>query len=177
MKRILGRIYHFFYYRFLILKNPALFAKKIGVNVKGSLFLYGPTPGMFGSEPWLITLGDNVHIVSGTNFVNHDGGVLILRHKHPKLEITKPIEVGNNVYFGMNTTIMPGVKVGDNVIIGACSLVNKDIPSNSVYAGMPAKFIKTIDDYTLKCIDESLELGHLSAIEKDKALRQLFLKK
>lgn len=174
MRKKIQRIVNFFHNRYLIMTNPSAFAKKMGVNVKGKLFIYGATPGMFGSEPWMITLGDNVHIVGGTNFINHDGGVLVLRHKFPKLEITKPIVVGDNVYMGMNCTVMPGVTIGNNVIVGACSLINKDIPDNSVYAGVPARFIKSMDDYLEKCQAESLELGHLSAEEKDLALRQIF---
>lgn len=177
MRKKIQRIIDFFYNRYLIMTNPSAFAKKMGVNVKGKLCIYGATPGMFGSEPWMITLGNNVHIVGGTNFINHDGGVLILRDRFPKLEITKPIEVGDNVYIGMKCTIMPGVKIGNNVVIGACSLVNKDVPDNSVYAGVPAKFIKSLDDYLKKCQEESLELGDLSAKEKDKALRKIFLNK
>jgi acetyltransferase-like isoleucine patch superfamily enzyme len=177
MKKALIRLFNFFYYRYLIFINPAFFAKKVGVNLKGSLFIYGASPGMFGSEPWLISMGDNVHIAGGVSFVNHDGGVLILRHKYPSLEITKPIEIKDNVYIGMNSIIMPGVKIGNNVIIGAGSVVNKDIPDNSVFAGVPAKFIKSIDDYLVKCKKDSLGMGHLSREEKAIELKKFFLEK
>jgi acetyltransferase-like isoleucine patch superfamily enzyme len=174
MKRKILRFYNYFYYRFLIFNDPSLFAKKIGVNVEGRLHIYGADPGMFGSEPWLITLGDNVHIVGGTRFINHDGGVLILRHKYKSLEITKQIIVGNNVYIGLNSIIMPGVTIGSNVIIGAGSIVNKDVPSDSVYAGVPAKYIKSLDEYLLKVQEESLDIGHLNSIEKERKLKQIF---
>ena len=58
-----------------------------------------------------------------------------------------PIVIGNNVYIGMGAYIMPGVHIGDNVIVGAGAIVTKDIPSNSVCAGIPARVIKTIDEY------------------------------
>jgi acetyltransferase-like isoleucine patch superfamily enzyme len=52
--------------------------------------------------------------------------------------------IGNNVQIGANSIIAPGVTIGDNVVIGALSYVNKDIPSNSVAVGAPCKVIKTI---------------------------------
>lgn len=58
--------------------------------------------------------------------------------------IIKDIEIGNNVWCGLNVTILAGVKIGDNSIIGASSLVTKDVASDSVYAGVPAKKIKDI---------------------------------
>lgn len=57
------------------------------------------------------------------------------------------IKVGSNVFFGNNCIILPGVTIGDNVVIGAGSVVTKDIPSNTVAAGVPARVIKTIDEY------------------------------
>lgn len=57
------------------------------------------------------------------------------------------IIIGNNVYIGRKTTILKNVTIGDNVIIGYGSLVTKNIPANSVAAGVPAKVICTIDEY------------------------------
>ena len=57
------------------------------------------------------------------------------------------VNIGNNVFIGAESVVLPNVTIGDNVVIGANSTVTKDIPSNSVYAGNPAKFICTIDEY------------------------------
>lgn len=168
------RIYRFFFNRLLILRDPVAYARGIGVKVGKNVKFYGAMPGMFGTEPWLITIGDNVHIVSGCNFVNHDGGVLILRHKHPTLELTRPIKIGSNVYIGINCTILPGVTIGDNVIVGAGSVVTKDIPANSVAAGVPARVLKTLDNYLEKALSESLGFGHLNAADKAAALKRHF---
>lgn len=147
--------------------------KKIGLNfIEGGLFLYGKVT--WGSEPWIIDIGKNVHITDGCKFITHDGGTLIFRHLVPDLEITKPIKVGNNVYIGNNVVILPGVTIGDNVVIGACSCVTKDIPSNSVVAGVPAKFIKSTSEYLEKLKRESLHLGHLKGQEKDKELKKYY---
>lgn len=59
--------------------------------------------------------------------------------------INKPIKIGNNVWIGTKATILSGVTIGDNCIIGANAVVTKDIPSNSVAVGIPAKVVKTID--------------------------------
>lgn len=150
------------------------YAKKIGVNLKGTVRIYGNPYKMFGTEPWCVTLGDNVYITDEVRFVTHDGGTLLFRDRIPDLEITKPIVVGNNVYIGIRALILPGVKIGNNVVIGAGSVVTRDIPDNSVAVGVPAKRIKSIDEYYLKIQKESLHLGHLKGKDKDQALREYF---
>lgn len=153
--------------------RPLEYAKKAGVNFnQGEVFLYGNVE--WNTEPWLITLGNNVHITDGVKFITHDGGTLLYRKQIPDLEITKPINVGNDVYIGNNVIILPGVTIGNNVIIGAGAVVTNDIPNNSVVVGVPAKVIKTADRYLEKIITESLHLGHLKGEEKDKALMQYY---
>ena len=128
----------------------------------------------WSTEPWIITLGENVHITGGTKFITHDGGTLLYRNQIPDLEITKPITVGNNVYIGNNVIILPGVAIGNNVVIGAGAVVSKDIPDNSVAVGVLARVIKTADEYLEKLNKESLHLGHLKGQEKDKALMEYY---
>ena len=154
----------------IILKRmaPLKYAKKIGVNMPNEeVYLYGNIS--WGTEPWLITLGSNVHITDGVKFINHDGGTLLFRSKVADLEITKPISIGDNVYIGNNVIILPGVSIGDNVVIGAGAVVSKDIEANSVAVGVPAKKIKTAHEYFEKIQKESIHLGHLKGEEKDKA--------
>jgi acetyltransferase-like isoleucine patch superfamily enzyme len=155
-------------------RYPVQYIKKIGVNCKGHVKIYGDPYGHYGTEPWIITLGNNVHITKNVEFVTHDGGTLIFRKKYPKLEITKPIQVGNNVYIGINTIILPGVTIGNNVVIGAGSVVTKNIPDNVVAAGVPAKVIKTKDEYLKKLKKDSLEIGNLNGKEKDNALKLIY---
>ncbi len=154
--------------------NPVRYARRRGVNMLGKVRFYGKP--LLGTEPWLITLGDNVHITHDVEFVTHDGGTLLFRDQIPDLEITKPIVVGNNVYIGARSMIMPGVRIGNNVIIAAGSIVTKDIPDGGVYGGVPAKLIKSIDEYFEKIKAESLHIGHLSALEKEKELKRRFAK-
>lgn len=152
--------------------NPAKFAREIGVKCGENLNIYGTV--LWGSEPWLISLGNNVFITDGCKFITHDGGTLILRKRVPDLELTFPIVVKDDVYFGVNSIIMPGVTIGSNCIIGAGSVVTKDIPDNSVYAGVPARFIKSTEDYLKKIESKSLKFGHLSAKEKEIALKKYY---
>ncbi len=154
--------------------QPVKYAKSLGVTLGENVVFYGMKPGMFSTEPWLITIGSNVYITAGCQFITHDGGTLILRSEVPDLELTAPITVGNNVYFGVNTTILPGVNIGNRVIIGAGSIVTKDIPDNSVAAGVPARVIKTVDEYLESARKRSLRLGNLSGKAKENALKQYF---
>lgn len=158
-------------------RDPNSFARSLGVTVGKNVKFYGVSRGMFGSEPWLISIGNNCFITAGVQFVNHDGGTLVLRKYEPSLEWTAPISIGDDVYIGIRTTILPNVNIGNNCIIGACSLVNKSIPDNSVYAGVPARFICTIDEYFKKMENKSLGCGHLGSLEKAKKIREIYEKK
>lgn len=169
----LRKIYRVMYKMIVGRINPIKYARKIGVNMKGKVHLYSKSIG-WSTEPWIITLGDNVHITEGVRFVAHDGGTLLFRDKVPDLELTKPIVVGDNVYIGNNVIILPGVTIGNNVIVGAGAIVSKDIPDNSVAVGVPAKVIKSTDEYLEKAKQNSLHLGHLKGEEKDRALMKYY---
>lgn len=160
-------------YKILLNKlNPIKYIDKCGLIHGENLHIYGTVN--WGTEPWIIRIGDNVHITDGVKFITHDGGTLLFRDKIPDLEITKPITIGSNVYFGNNVIVLPGVTIGSNVIIGAGAIVSRDIPDNSVAVGIPAKVIKTIDQYLEKAMKDSLHLGHLKGREKDIELMKYF---
>ena len=161
-------------YKLLYAKlKPMKYMERIGVNFpRGKVHLYGKIA--WGTEPWIITIGNNVHITDGVKFITHDGGTLLYRHMIPDLEITKPIVIGDNVYIGNNVILLPGVTIGNNVVIGAGAVVARSIPDNSVAVGVPARVIKTADEYLEKLKRESLHLGHLKGQEKDKALMKYY---
>ena len=134
--------------------KAAVYSKYMDVKFGKNVRITGDPS--FGSEPYLVTIGDDVTITPGVIFHNHDGGLGILRKKYPEIDIIKPIKIGNNVFIGSNTTFMPGVTVGNNVIIGASSLVTKDIPDNVVYGGVPARLIKTLEEYEQKALKDAI---------------------
>ena len=168
----MGRLRYYWGSLYRKIVGPLKYAKKIGVNMGEKCHLYGTVS--WGTEPWIITLGNNVHITNGVKFITHDGGTLLFRDKVPDLEITKPIVIGDNVYIGNDVLILPGVTIGNNVVIGAGAIVSKDIPDNSVAVGVPAKVIKTTEEYFEKLQRESLHLGHLKGKEKDQALKKYY---
>ena len=132
----------------------------------------------FGSEPYLISLGDHVRITDGVRFITHDGGCWVVRNYsavNKNIDLIAPITIGNNVHIGINTIIMPGVHIGNNVIIGCGAIVTRNIPDNSVAAGVPCRVIKSIDDYIDKHKNKFLETKNMSATQKKEFLLKLYM--
>lgn len=92
-----------------------------------------------------VIFGDNVFIGPNCGF-HTSGHPLDYERRNKGLEYAYPIKVGNNVWFGAAVQVMPNVTIGDNVVIGAGSIVTKDIPSNSVAVGSPCKVIRKLDE-------------------------------
>ena len=90
-----------------------------------------------------VKFGDNVFIGPNCGFYTA-GHPVDVKQRNSGLEYAKPITVGNNVWFGGNVIVLPGVTIGDNTIIGAGSVVTKDIPANVIAVGNPCKVIKSI---------------------------------
>jgi len=96
-----------------------------------------------------ITIGDNVKIGGGvciydTDFHSLDSNIRNDDKEDRENKINLPIEIKKNAFIGAHTTILKGVIIGENAIVGACSLIAKDIPSNEIWAGNPARLIKKI---------------------------------
>lgn len=126
-------------------------AKKAGMKV-GNNVRFTNTPN-FGSEPYLISIGDDTTISFDVAFVNHDGGTRVIKNlpgQNKETVIYGTIKIGKNCFIGARSTILPNVSIGDNTIIGAGTIVTKDIPSNSVACGIPCKVICSIDEYMNK---------------------------
>lgn len=93
----------------------------------------------------VVSFGDNCFIAPNCGFYTA-GHALDVEQRNQGLEIAWPITVGNNVWFGGGVTVLPGVTIGDNSIIGAGSLVNRDIPSGVIAGGNPCRVIRAITD-------------------------------
>lgn len=129
----------------------------------------------------LVFLHNNVKIASNVGFVTHDIIHTMLNHKYPEkknafIEKVGCIEIMDNVFIGSGTRILYNTRIGSNVIIGSDSLVNKDVPDNSVYAGVPARFICTFDEYVQKASDYSSQIKEKYGIDKFKGISDDFAK-
>lgn len=86
-------------------------------------------------------LGPNVTLVTTGHPIATD-----LRRRVAPAQFSEPIRIGSNVWIGANVTVLPGVSIGDNSVIGACSLVTRDIPADSVAFGSPCRVVREIND-------------------------------
>lgn len=162
------------YLRYLAKKKPVEYARKIGVKIGKNNRIVSCRHGMFGTEPYLVTIGNDCLFSGEIKFLTHDGSLNIFRKEIPNAFIYKPVKVGNNVFIGFRVTIMPGVTIGDNVAIGAGSVVTKDIPSNCVAAGVPAKVLRTYDEYKEKMIPQLDKINGLNPKERKEYLMKKY---
>lgn len=137
-----------------------LFSELTGQTIDDSFMLFPPFNADFGKN---ITIGKTVFINSGCKFQDQGGitigddvlighNVVIATVNHGISKATRhanymlPVKIGNNVWIGANVTILPGVTVGDDAVLAAGAVVTKDVAAGTVVGGVPAKFIKNIDD-------------------------------
>ncbi len=165
MIRVIKRIFEAVYFRFAS-KNKKLFEGflkykgcKIGKNIWWGKI---DTISIDFSRPSLVEIGDNVRINKDFTLMTHDATSWVFKHKyHDHVPCSGQVVIGNNVYFGRHCTVLKGVTIGDNCIIGYGSIVTKSIPSDSVAVGAPAKVVCSLDDYYNKrkklCVNEGLE--------------------
>ena len=100
------------------------------------------------SRPSLLSIGNHVYLHRGLTIMTHDWASWVFLDKyHDFVPSHSKVTIGNNVWFGEFVTVLKGVKIGDNCIIGAGSIVTKDIPDNSVAVGVPARVVSSLDDY------------------------------
>jgi len=141
--KFISKIYRYFYIKDL---------KRNGMKIGKNFRLMSKVD--FGSEPYLISIGNNVTISTGVLFATHDGGASVIRNldkiKSKKINTFGKINIGNNVFIGANSIILPNITIGDNVVIGAGSVVTKSIESNCVAAGVPCRKIMNLETYINK---------------------------
>jgi len=92
-----------------------------------------------------VKFGDNVFIGPNCGFYTA-GHPINAKQRNEGLEYAKPITIGNNIWLGGNVAVMPGITIGDNTIIGAGSVVTKNIPGNVIAVGNPCKVLKEITE-------------------------------
>lgn len=114
---------------------------------------------------WLIEIGNNVTMAPRVHIICHDAST------KQALNYTKigRVTIGDNVFIGAESVVLPGVTIGSNVVIGANSTVSHDIPDNSVAAGSPARVICTMEEYLEK---ERSRLAKAPCYGEEYTLRQ-----
>lgn len=108
----------------------------------------------FGTEPYLISIHDNVTCAANVRFINHDVSIWnvarFLNISPNQLDKVGSIELFDNCFVGAYTILMPNTSVGKNSIVAAGSIVTKNIPEGEVWGGCPAHFIMKTEDYARK---------------------------
>ena len=120
--------------------------KKIGCHVGKDIFV-GDNVRIDAGHADLIYIGDHTHIAGGSRLLCHqrDLSNYCQGDDYAKLPYRLgEIHIGKGVMIGMESFIMPGVSIGDGTLIGASSLVTKDIPAWTIATGRPAKVVKQI---------------------------------
>lgn len=143
--------------------------KSYGINnyICQGVQFYSPEQITLGNHVWI---GNNVKI-DGRGTVNIGDGCIIARDTelissnhyfqgddlmevpYDKRFIAKPIVIGENVWIGIRVVVLPGVEIGEGAVIGACSVVTKNVPALAIVAGNPARVIRYRDSeqyYKLK---------------------------
>ena len=139
------------------------FLRKKGCVIgENCIFRNAKTARIDITRPSLIEIGNNVDMNHNFQIMTHDWAAGVFRNVfHNILPSSGKVKIGNNIYFGTDVIILKGVTIGDNCVIAAGSIITKDIPSNSVVAGAPAKVICSLEDYYKKreqaCIEEAFE--------------------
>lgn len=108
-----------------------------GVNIKGRCFV-GSGVQFDGIYPNLIEIGEGCVITTGTVILSH------FYNTKDRGFYAGKVVIGKRVFIGMNTLIVNAVNIGDGAVIGAGSIVNRDIPAGEIWAGNPARFVRKV---------------------------------
>jgi acetyltransferase-like isoleucine patch superfamily enzyme len=158
--------------------SPVKYARMIGVNLGKNCLVYRSME--WPSEPYLVTIGDNVQLTRGVAIHTHGGGNVIRRQVNDFDSFGKVV-IRDWAYIGAHAQIMPGVTIGEGAMVAAGAVVTKSVPDRMVVGGNPAKIICSVDDYLERNLKYNLKTKRLSKKEKKQYLLSLnddaFIKK
>ena len=143
------------------------YLKKKDIIVGSNTVFYGANSILVDTQrPWLIKIGAYTKITQGTIILQHDYSRSVLRRKYGDLlcEAGQTV-IGDNCFIGMNSIILMGTHIGNNVIVGAGSVVSGNIPDDVVIAGNPARIIRTLDEHYAIRKSKQVEEAKICAIE------------
>ena len=162
--------------------SPIQYARHHGVTIGENTFIADKRH--WPVEAYLITIGNDCAITEGVKFHTHGGG-RIMRQKYPDFDSFGKITIGNHVYIGAFSQIMPGVSIDDNVLIASGSVVTKSIPSGYVVGGNPAKIIGTIEAFIerndkynthTKGMSNLLKRSILQSLPEDRFIKKTYMR-
>lgn len=158
---IISRIKRHFHYLWSVSSsdNYISFLREKGVEIGKDCYFQSPkTATVDTTRPLLVEIGDHCYFLEYFTLLTHDNVSKVFGPlKHDFLPSSGKVTIGNNVYFARHCSVLKGVTIGDNCIIGYGATITKSIPPGSVVVGTPAKVICTIDDYYEKRKKESLQ--------------------
>lgn len=150
-----------------ISESPVDYARRLGVAVgkrtRITCYPKADSHPLYGSEPYLIEIGDDCLLSFGITFLTHDGSIRTSHFQAPEYGLFSQfgrIKIGKECFIGCHVIIMPGVTIGDRCVIGAGSIVTKDIPAGEVWAGNPAQYITTVEALSNKQYNRWLTQKH-----------------
>lgn len=142
------------------MKYYTRYLKKIGVNIKGTPKFISQDAYFDGTDYKKITIGSNVTISREVMLLTHDYsittayasiGKIIKRHEG-EMYFSDKISIGDNCFIGARVSILPGTQIGNNVIVGAGSVVKGNVPDNSIVIGNPCKIVAVTSEWAEKKI-------------------------
>ena len=151
-------------------QRTELLKEMLGTYSEG-VFILPPVYANFGLKH--VHMGKNVYVNFHVTFIDDDDifigdnvmiapNVTIITATHPinpnlrkhSLQYNKPVHIKDNVWIGASVTILPGVTIGENSVIGAGSVITKDVEPNSIIVGNPGHLLRKIEDYDMTHFDK-----------------------
>lgn len=126
--------------------------RELGATIGDDVTIHAPRSATIDlSSPYLLSIGSHVNIAGPATILTHDYSWSVIKGKWGDvLGNEKPVKIGNNVFIGWGATILCGTTIEDDVIIGAHSVVSGRVYSGSVYGGVPARRICSLEEYRSK---------------------------
>lgn len=155
------------YLELVKLFSPRWHARMIGVNLGDNCLIYRSME--WPSEPYLVTIGNNVQLTKGVAIHTHGGGNVV-RRKVPDFDAFGKVVIKDWAYIGAHAQIMPGVTIGEGAMVAAGSVVTKSVPDGMVVGGNPAKVLCSVEEYLERNMQYNVHTKGIGEKEKKQCL-------